>query len=132
MPTIIRHLPDSRRSAGASTRSKSELRSPNYDCREKIDALTLVVYVPGTTASGIEITAHGPDLKVLARKARYVRPNWTALHLEKVSRDYELNLRLGYGLDYANLSADLADGILTITLPKLAAESALDRMPRAA
>ena len=43
-----------------------------------------------------------------------------------------MNLRLGYGLDYANLSAEVADGILTITLPKLAAESALDRMPRAA
>jgi HSP20 family molecular chaperone IbpA len=78
----------------------------------------LVVYVPGVAAAGIEIEARGPDLTVTARKAHYVRVNWEALHLERAQRDYQLRLRLGHGLDYAALQAELHEGVLTLSLPK--------------
>ena len=132
MPTIIHHLPNLRRTARAAALAKTERLSPNYDCREHAEALKLLVYVPGVTATGVEITARGPDLTVVARKPHFVRSNWSALHLEKVSRDYELTLRLGYGLDYAGINAEIADGILTITLPKRAADSPSLSLRRAA
>lgn len=105
-------------------------REPNYDCQERRDAMKLVVYVPGVGASGIEIEARGADLTVTARKEHFVRVNWQSLHLENAQRDYQLRLRLGYGFDYAAMEAEIRDGVLTITVPKRAAN--LERLRRVA
>jgi HSP20 family protein len=109
-----------------------DFRPPNFDCREQADALQLVVYVPGVAAAGVEIATRGPDLTVTARKTHFVRVNWQALHLERAQRDYQLRLRLGHGFDYRNLAARIADGILTITLPKRPSTNATARLPHAA
>lgn len=93
-------------------------RKPNYDCREQPDAVKLVVYIPGVDASGVEIEAKGPDLMITAHKTRFVRVNWTALHLEGAQLDYRLRLRLGAGFDYPAMQAEIRDGVLTISLPK--------------
>jgi HSP20 family molecular chaperone IbpA len=94
-------------------------RKPHYDCLDLGDTVKLTVFVPGVKAAGVEIASRGPDLTVTARKAHFVRVNFTALHLENSQRDYQLRLRLGHGLDYATLQAEIADGgVLTITLPK--------------
>ena len=98
--------------------SKGAFRQPSYDCRERPDAIAIVVYVPGVGASGVEIEAHGPDLLVTARKTRFVRVNWQALHLEGSQLDYRLRLRLGLGFDYAQMQADMRDGVLTLSVPK--------------
>jgi HSP20 family molecular chaperone IbpA len=92
-------------------------RNPHYDCTQQADAMKIVVYVPGVEASGVEVTLRGPDLLVTARKAHFVRVNWSALHLESAQRDYQLALRVGNGFDHERLAAEIADGVLTITLP---------------
>jgi len=120
MNTIIHPL----NPASPSTRSPNATanalaaRKPHYDCREQGDTLQVVVYVPGVDASGVEITTRGPDLTVTARKTHFVRVNWQSLHLEGAQRDYQLRLRLGHGLDYTALEAEIRDGVLTLTLPK--------------
>jgi HSP20 family molecular chaperone IbpA len=102
------------------------VRIPSYDCRDHPDSVKLTVYVPGVEAAGVEIEARGPDLIVTARKAHFVRVNWQALHLESAQRDYQLRLRLGHGLDYPALHAEIFQGVLTVTLPKrLSAEDNL-------
>ena len=86
-------------------------------------------------AAGVEITTRGPDLTVTARKTHFVRVNWQSLHLEGSQRDYQLRLRLGHGLDYAALQAEIQDGVLTLTLPKKqpeAAAPARDRLRKVA
>ena len=93
-------------------------RQPHFDCTDLPHALELKVYVPGVDASGVEITTLGPDLGITARKAHHVRVNWPALHLERVQRDYQLKLRLGTGYNFGSLRAELADGVLTLWLPK--------------
>jgi HSP20 family protein len=100
------------------SRTNQDVRRPNFDCRDLPDELRLVVYVPGTDASGVEIEARGPDLTVTARKSHFVRPNWTALHLEAVQKDYRLKLRLGHGFSYSEMSAEIHEGILTLNIPK--------------
>jgi HSP20 family molecular chaperone IbpA len=117
MSKIIRTLTENSRSR-VKTSKITEFRSPNYDCTEQEDGLKLVVYVPGVESSDIEITARRPDLMITARKRRFVRVNFSSLHLESAQRDYRLMLRLGNGLDYENLRAEINDGILTIVLPK--------------
>jgi HSP20 family protein len=98
--------------------SNATFRQPSYDCRELPDAVSIVVYVPGVGASGVEIEANGPDLVITANKTRFVRVNWQALNLEGSQRDYRLRLRLGAGFDYSQLHAAIDDGVLTLSVPK--------------
>jgi HSP20 family molecular chaperone IbpA len=98
--------------------SNATFRQPSYDCREHPDAVSIVVYVPGVGASGVEIEAYGADLVITAHKTRFVRVNWEALNLEGIQRDYRLRLRLGTGFAYSQMQASIEDGVLTITVPK--------------
>jgi HSP20 family protein len=93
-------------------------RQPHYDCWEQMDALKLVLYVPGVNAAGVDLEVCGPDLCITAPRSHVVRAHWRALHLEPVQRDYQLRLRLGFSLDYKALHAELHDGVLTIIIPK--------------
>ena len=130
MHTIINTLPTNSRSKAPARASLDAFRQPAYDCQEHADVMKLVVYVPGVDASGVEIEGRGADLTVTAKKARFVRVNFNALHLEGAQRDYRLRLRLGTGFDYAAMEAEIAQGILTITLPKRSAD--LGRLRREA
>lgn len=119
MHTIIRPL----KSASRSRRPEAvpdAFRKPHFDCAESADVLTLTVYVPGVDAAGVEITTQGTDLTVTARKSHFVRVNWQSLHLEHAQRDYLLSLRLGRGLAYESLEAEIHQGVLTLRLPKRA------------
>lgn len=132
MHTIINPHRSSRSSRLAPATVASQFRKPSYDCREQPDAVKLVVYVPGVEGPGIEIEARGPDIIVTARKTHFVRINWQALHLEGAQRDYQLRLRLGHGLDFGALSAELHEGVLTLLLPKRAPAAAPARLQRVA
>jgi HSP20 family molecular chaperone IbpA len=118
MHTIINTLPPDSRRGPARPALAAAFRRPNYDCQDLPGALRLVVFVPGVDASGVEIEARGPDLLVIAHKTRFVRVNWTALHLEGAQRDYRLRLRLGSGFNFAAMQAEIHDGVLVVTLPK--------------
>ncbi len=120
MHTIIQpSRPASRhRRPAAASSATSTFRQPSYDCREQPGAVKLTVYIPGVEATGVEIEARGPDLLVTARKTHFVRVNWQALHLETAQRDYQLRLRLGHGIDYPALHAEINEGVLTVVLPK--------------
>ena len=119
MHTIIHPLSPTRSLPLAEVSpSVPNCRKPSYDCQDRPDNVTLTVFVPGVDAAGVEIEARAPDPVVTARKAHFVRVNWQALHLESAQRDYQLRLRLGHGLDYARLQAEIHNGVLTVTLPK--------------
>ncbi len=120
MPSIVTTRPAPRRATLKSPVPAEAFRLPHYDCEMTDGDVRLRIYVPGVTASGVEITTRGPDLWVVARKSHLVRVNWSALQLERVSRDYRLHLRLGTGLDYEALHAELVDGTLALTLPRKA------------
>jgi HSP20 family molecular chaperone IbpA len=126
MHTIMNTLTSTARRS-SPTPVTMPVRTPHYDCVQGSDALKVIIFVPGVEASGVEISRRGPDLTVTARKSHYVRANWQALHLEGVQRDYQLRLRLGNGLDYDALNAELEDGRLTLTLPKILAEATSSR-----
>lgn len=132
MHTNISTLPTNSRSKAPAQPSHADFREPAYDCQEHGDTMKVVVYVPGVAASGVEIEGRGADLTVTARKPHVVRVNFSALHLEGAQRDYRLRLRLGTGFDYAAMEAEIAHGVLTITLPKRASVRHPLRMPRAA
>jgi len=132
MHTIIHpHRTDSRNRL-ADPAPNADFRQPNYDCREHSDVVKLAVYVPGVDATGVEIEARGADLTIIARKPHFVRVNWSALHLEGSQRDYRLRLRLGGGIDYQGMQAEMHDGVLVVTLPKRQAGLGAPRLRRVA
>jgi HSP20 family protein len=118
MNTILPPTLSSSRRPGRAVPALGETRSPHYDCKQHGDAIDLAVFLPGVDAAGVEIVVRGPDLVVVGRKSHVVRVNFAAAHLEHAQRDYELRLRLGRDLDYARLSAELADGVLSLRIPK--------------
>lgn len=118
MNTILPPTLTSNRRPGRAVPALGETRSPHYDCQQHGDAIDLTVFLPGVEAAGVEIVVRGPDLVVIGRKSHVVRVNFAAAHLEHAQRDYELRLRLGRELDYAALSAELADGVLSVRIPK--------------
>ena len=132
MHTIISTLPNHSRSKALEHASLQAFREPAYDCQEHGDVMKVTVYVPGVAASAVEIEGRGADLTVTARKPHVVRVNFPALHLEGAQRDYRLRLRLGTGFDYAAMQAEIASGVLTITLPKRVPLRHPVRLPKAA
>jgi HSP20 family protein len=118
MNTILPPTLTSSRRPGRAVPALGETRSPHYDCKQHGDVIDLTVFLPGVEAAGVEIVVRGPDLVVIGRKRHIVRVNFAAAHLEHAQRDYELRLRLGRDLDYAGLSAELADGVLSVRIPK--------------
>jgi HSP20 family protein len=130
MNTIILPTASHRRVRSSAAAHQPAFRRPHYDCEMLSDAVKLVVYVPGVDAAGIEITTRGTDLTVSARKRQIVRVNWQALHLERAQLPYQLHLRLGRGLDYSALEAELRDGVLTILLPKRDASAGPNRVEK--
>ena len=132
MHTIIHPNRTDSRNRLADPAPSADFRQPNYDCREHPDVVKLAVYVPGVDATGVEIEARGADLTITARKAHFVRVNWSALHLEGSQRDYRLRLRLGAGIDYRGMEAEMHEGVLTVTLPKRPAALGASRLRRVA
>jgi HSP20 family molecular chaperone IbpA len=125
MNTIFPPTLRSGRRPGRSVASpEGETRSPHYDCKQQGDGIDLTVFLPGVEAAGVEIIVRGPDLVVIGRKPHFVRVNFAAAHLENAQRDYELRLRLGREFDYASLAAELADGVLSVRIPKRPAVAA--------
>jgi HSP20 family molecular chaperone IbpA len=119
MNTILPpQLLGTRRLARFESALSGETRKPHYDCQQQGDTLVMSVFLPGVEAAGVEIVVRGPDLIVVGRKHHVVRVNFAAAHLETAQLDYELRLRLGRDFDYAGLEATLADGILTLSIPR--------------
>jgi HSP20 family molecular chaperone IbpA len=134
MHTIIEPKSPVTRTRAARPADDAAYLKPHFDCRGDQAALTLTVYIPGVDASGVSIEARGPDIIVTARKTRFVRVNWQALHLESSQRDYRLRLRLGGGYAYQAMQAEIKGGVLTVTLPKREGIPAVinERWPRVA
>lgn len=118
MHTIINSFQSNGSSRSAEVTPVESFRQPTYECQDHGDAIKLDVFVPGVTAAGVDIEARGPDLLITARKAHYVRVNWSTLHLESAQRDYRLRLRLGLAFNYPAMRAEIHEGILSVTLPK--------------
>lgn len=108
----------SRCSGHAVSAFVAETRTPHYECQQQAERVEVTVFLPGVEAAGVEIMIQGPDLVVIGRKSHVVRVNFAAAHLEQAQLDYELRLRLGRDLDYGALTADLAEGILGLKIPK--------------
>ena len=92
-------------------------QKPRYRVSNSDDAYQIVVELPGVPKSAAKIHIEDSVLTVSTETKSATPESWKALHRELSSTGYELRLRLNSKVDDARMSAQLQDGLLTLTLP---------------
>jgi len=98
---------------------------PAFNIREDDNAFEATVQLPGVAKDGLEITAEEGEIRIVGRRAWNPPSNWTTLYRETSRAPFELTLTHGNEVDTAKISAELKNGVLSVTLPK--AEAAKPR-----
>lgn len=92
---------------------------PNVDIIEHDDKFLLVADVPGAKADGIDINYERGLLTVHARiEPRSVNGPARWLTREFGVGDFRRSFRIGEGIDASRIQAEVANGVLTLHLPK--------------
>lgn len=98
---------------------------PNTDIFETEDGLTVVMEVPGVEKGAVDINLENDVLKVEAKidpsKYEGMQPLYTEYNVGHFARSFTLSNKI----DQQQISATLADGVLTLALKK-----AKEAMPR--
>jgi HSP20 family protein len=92
---------------------------PNTDIYETPDALTLVMEIPGVEKKDISVELENDRLRVEARidfsKYEGIEPVYTEYNVGHYARAFTLSNKI----DKENISAQVEDGVLTLTLSKV-------------
>jgi HSP20 family protein len=92
--------------------------TPRYRVDETPDAYVITAQVPGASAAGVETIVDGEKLVVNARRKWTAPESWTLVHREGPGADHRLVLELDRRVNRDAISAQLTQGVLTLTLPK--------------
>ena len=98
--------------------------TPDVDIFETETALVLIADIPGATNDGIELDVKDSVLTLRA-KVNPMETRWKTAYAEYDVGHYAREFRLGHVIDQNRISAQVRDGVLTLTLPKV--ERALPR-----
>jgi HSP20 family protein len=94
---------------------------PTADIYETQDALTVVLEMPGVERNNLDVRVEGGVLKVEGRldfsKYQGLQPLYTEYNVGHYSRSF----RLSSVIDHSKIGAELKNGVLTLTLPKVEA-----------
>ncbi len=91
---------------------------PVYAVKETAEGYTLTVQLPGVAKAGLSITDEDGALTIRGERAWKQPTGWTALYRETGDRGFELSLQHDQSIDVEKIHAELADGVLSATLPK--------------
>lgn len=96
-------------------------QAPHIDVRESEQAYTLTLDVPGAAASDIALDVRDQVLTLRVERKQDVPEGYRAHRLERSTFAIEQSFSLPNRLDLEAVNATLNNGVLTVTLPKLAA-----------
>ena len=92
---------------------------PNTDIYETKDALTVILEMPGVEKSNVDVRVEGGILNIQGRldlsKYQGLQPLYTEYNVGHYARNFELSSKI----DHSKIGAELKDGVLTLTLPKV-------------
>jgi HSP20 family molecular chaperone IbpA len=106
------------RRQGKSSAELGPTVKPIYEIKENDDAFGVTVHLPGVAKDGLELTAEEGVFRLVGRRAWKQPEAWTALYRETADVPYELVLEHDNAIDVDKIHAELADGVLRISLPK--------------
>ena len=92
---------------------------PTADIYEAEDALTVTMEMPGVEKGNVEVRVEDGVLKVEGRldlfKYRGLQPLYTEYNIGHYVRSFHLTNKI----DQSRIAAELKDGVLSLTLPKV-------------
>ena len=92
---------------------------PTADIFENEDALNVILEMPGVDKSNVDINVEGGVLNIEGRldftKYDGLQPLYTEYNIGHYRRSFTLSNRI----DQNRIGAEMKDGVLTVTLPKL-------------
>jgi HSP20 family molecular chaperone IbpA len=91
---------------------------PVVDIVEKDDELLLLADVPGVRADDIDIDYERGELRVVARVDARQDESTRYVLREYGTGDFVRTFRVGNAIDHQRIEAEVADGVLTLHLPK--------------
>ncbi len=91
---------------------------PVYRVREDKNSFFIDIELPGIKRECVSIALNKGQLNVVAKRTHQVPENWKKLRKESANHDYKLGLALNVEVNESKIAANLADGILTLELPK--------------
>ena len=108
--------------AASLTTSTTEARTPRlrpaYRAKDEGSAYTIRVELPGVSKEDVTLSFEDDTLAVEASRRAQSTDSWKTLYRESTDGDYRLSLRFEDDLKTEAISADLADGVLTVKVPK--------------
>ncbi|MBL0927186.1 MAG: Hsp20/alpha crystallin family protein [Phycisphaerales bacterium] len=97
-------------------------RFPALNIFETRDALVVEAELPGFTMKDLEVTLENGELTIAGRREIAELPEGAAYQRrERSVGQFSRTVRIEETIDAEKVAAKLADGVLTITLPKAAA-----------
>ena len=92
---------------------------PTADIYETQDALSVVLEMPGVEKNNVDVSVENGVLKVEGRldfsKYQGLQPLYTEYNVGHYSRSFRLSSKI----DHNRIGAELRDGVLALTLPKV-------------
>jgi HSP20 family protein len=99
---------------------EAEAFVPRFEVKETKDALVVKADLPGVKTEDLDVSVQGNVLTISGKREQEKRTTEEQYHM--VERSYGAFTRsftLPEGVDSKNLDAELKDGVLTLTLPKI-------------
>ena len=88
---------------------------------ETAEAYGLTVELPGVAKDGLDLSVDHEQIRITGRRAWRRPESWTTLHRETREAAFELALDHGRVIDLEKVHAELRDGVLRVSLPKVGA-----------
>ncbi len=101
--------------------TSGNVKRPATDVKETDDAVIIIVEIPGVDKEEVNITVTGDELSINARRS--IEPEEVDESVHKHERSYEMFkrlIRLPTEVKAEEAKATISNGVLTITLPKVA------------
>jgi HSP20 family protein len=92
---------------------------PTTDIYEASEALTVLVEMPGVEKKNVEISVEDGVLNVRGRLDLTKYQGLTPLYTEYNVGHYSRSFRLSSKIDQNKIGAEMKDGVLSLTLPKI-------------
>jgi HSP20 family protein len=103
--------------SGPPARQAARVYAPRVDILETDEDLFLYADLPGVRPEDVSLNCKGDQL-ILHARCHPRHPGGTAIHAEYGVGDYYRAFTVTEQVDWSGIEASLADGVLTVRLPK--------------
>src|SRR6267142_603534 len=114
MNTLVR---ENRRSNNGDRQATEQFITPAATVLENADGYTLEVEMPGVNKENLEMWIENNELTILGRRSM-PSVEGMLIHRESRAENFRRSFELDPSIDAGKISAQIDQGVLTLTLPK--------------